>query len=343
MKRALSGLILAAVILLPGAARADELADLSAKQSTLIYNPREAGLADYEATVSCTKWPEGAKLRFHLASWSLEGEGVPAEGEENPLDDMLETFGELMRRLEPLTRRADEVCEGYKIEIKAAEGTTVVTAVRGPAEGEDDMPAKVVTVLDENLLTKSLAEEYPGRGTCTCSDFVWRKEGGRWLAAKYVYAEGDASTIYTVEHESVGGFLLPLRVSAWRGRADTVFTFAYRTVNGQPVAGIGPFGTPEATVRTFFAACAAKDGGLVGKCFAAGAAEEFRPLVENKATPEMLSELADMFGAGRVTGVEMGEDGRTAAVAIACSRGGEESEESLTMGLEDGEWKIVDF
>jgi hypothetical protein len=342
MKRTLFGLALFAVVLLPGAARADELADLSAKQATLIYNPREEGLANYEATISCTKWPEGAKLRFELASFGLEGEGLPEESEESPLDDMIASFTDLMRRLEPLTRRADEVCEGYKIEIKAAEGTTVVTAVRGPG-GEDDMPANVVTVLDENLLTKSLAEMYPGRGTCTCSDFVWRKEGAKWIAAKYVYAEGDAFSTWTVDHESVGGYLLPVRVSVWRGRAETVFTFAYRSVNGQPVAGIGLFGTPEATVRTFFAACAAKDGGLVGKCFAKCAAGEFKPLVENKATPEMLAELAAMFGAGRVTGVEMAEDGKSAAVAIAYARGGEEAEERLEMTLEDGEWKIVDF
>jgi len=348
MRRILFGAGVVLVALLPGPARADEVDALAQKQRAATYDAREEGLRTYVAEVSCSLWRSdrllaNAKLVFELATWSLEAEGLPPEAEENPRDGMVAAFTELMRRLEPLSRGVEGLREGRRVTVRKVEDGTEVVAVRTPSPDAGDQPTRVTVVLDDRFLLKSLVEEYEGHPTESCSGFLWRREGARWIASEYQLAVGDRLTTHTVEHESVGGFALPAKVSVWVNRSEVLWTFSYRSVNDQPVTSVGPFGTPEATVRSFLAACAAKDAGMVGKCFAASCDREFAPFRDVHAPPEAFAEFAATFASAKVRGVELAEDGRTAVVEIDFRRGDAEATERLEMVLDDAEWKIVAF
>lgn len=327
---------------------ADPLSELAEKQRAAIYDAREEGLRDYVAEVTSSAWKEEpalktAKLILESAAWRMRAEGLPEAAGGNPTARMVGDLSEAVRALGPLTRRVDALGEGYRAAIRADGGGSVVEAARREGGG-GDAASRVVIRLDGALRTTAIEEFRPDGAERAFREFSWERERGKSIATGYALLEGGRTTRLRVEYDDVGGFALPGRVRLDAGGAETLFTFVYRSVNGQPVSGVGPFGTPEATARAFLAAAAARDAGMVGKCFSSGAADEFRALAEGRAGAEELEELAAMFGGGRVLGVAMGEDGKSALVRIACRRGGAAAEESFEMLLdEEREWRIADF
>jgi hypothetical protein len=115
---------------------------------------------------------------------------------------------------------------------------------------------------------------------------------------------------------------------------------------GAPVTApeVGPFSTPDATVRSFFQGAAAQDVGLMRKCIAASATEELMQIGHLRTGDPGLEELKAAFGNGRVTGTERSRDPDRATVRIVFMRGERETEEQMDMvRADDGEWKIEDF
>lgn len=331
--------LLLLIAALAGVALADPFSDLAKKQRAAIYDAAEEGLRDYEITVSSPAWP-GAKVHFRWSDWDVRIEGA---AEEQAGEAIRAEFGDLMRVLPALARRIDPIPEGFTTEVKPEEEGFLVVA-RKPEGAKDEYPLSITTLLGKDLLTRSIEEEYPGSAIRAFRDFTWDRQGAKSLASAFTLFEEHQETRVLVEHDSVGGFALPGRVRLIRDSVERAFLFTYRSVNGQPVAAAGPFGTPEATVRSFFAAAAQGDEGMLRKCFSPNAPEEFQSLVQGTTSPEDLQGLGKMFAASRVLGVTMGKDGKTARVKVTCRRGEKEKEEELSMVLdEENEWRILDF
>lgn len=96
-------------------------------------------------------------------------------------------------------------------------------------------------------------------------------------------------------------------------------------------------------MRTFFAAAAAKDAGLLSKCFSSNAPGEFQAIVNRSLAEEDLEEIKACFGNGRITGCDLAAAPTRAVVHILFQRRGSEAEEHLDMVKEGDEWKLLDF
>lgn len=110
-----------------------------------------------------------------------------------------------------------------------------------------------------------------------------------------------------------------------------------------PVFDGGPFSTPETTALSFFHAAAAKDPGMLAKCFSQKAEKELQDIVKQRLTDEQLEDLRISFEEAAITSVEPADDPSRATVHIQYRKRGAEVEEHLEMVKEGDEWKILGF
>jgi len=114
---------------------------------------------------------------------------------------------------------------------------------------------------------------------------------------------------------------------------------------GSPSSGpsASKYGTPEATAKAFFAACAAADWKALGEC-CAPKDEGIAEIRDGKLSAKEKENFQKLLGAAKLGEATKGADGKTAAVKFtATSPSGKQKEGSLKMVLDGSDWKVVDL
>jgi hypothetical protein len=331
-----------AVLLVLWFAPADPAAELAAKQKAAMYDPAAAGLTASVVAFYAEGFGD-ERLVIEEPGTKLAPEGVAAGQEEARRAAMNVEWLKARDYAAPLRFLLADLRGEYEVQVIG----NGVGFMAHPRERSGDAPGMIVGQVDARGLLTRLEEMQEGRRQRTCTDFTWQAVGDKWVATGYRTVQGRADVVITAEYEEISGFTLLRAIRVKTGDEPAkLYAFDHRSINGKPAQrrAEGPFATPEATVKTFLAAAAAKDPGMLAKCFAENAEEEFAAIREQKLAAKDLEEIAAMFGAGRVLSAATAGDGKSATVRIAMRRGGEESEEEISLAPDEhGEWKIVGF
>lgn len=101
----------------------------------------------------------------------------------------------------------------------------------------------------------------------------------------------------------------------------------------EPAKPAADYSTPEATIKTLIAACAAKDKAGLSACFSKASEGEFKSIVEQTATEEEWTEFFEFFKGATITGSE----GPKVAVKLT------KRDEEITLAKEGSDWKVMGF